>query len=342
MLNSGEYMKMVVGVRHAAKYDKKFESELIDLINHEYYELRANAALSLAKINSTHIAEKIAELLEDEVEEVRYSAAEALGSLLVPSTIGSLLDALDDYSRETRRQIELALSKFESSILQPEVMLYLEQITPSDYDMADEESIHRVDVVRGIIEISSSLNTWWVDQILDFGLTAPDLEMQRLACISIGRMKRTKFQDKILDLIDHEDDDLRLAASYALIQMDIPDKLAFLVKFSDDQYEFIRELTAANIGDYEDDPRSYNLLHKLCKDPVFFVRKAVANSLRYFRSDFELFDTLADDVHGEVRIAMARTLGEINSDETTKKLEEMLLQETDDLVLIAIRNALDP
>jgi HEAT repeat protein len=206
--------------------------------------------------------------------------------------------------------------------------------------MDTELSIKKIDVVRGILEICPQFSQQWVDEVLAFGLDAPDLEMKRLSCISIGRMQKSNFSPQIESLISHLDDDLRLAAIYAFSQIDVNDQLSTYQKFSHDSYEFIRELIASELRHHKHEPQAKQLLEHLSTDLVPRVRQAVSESLQSFEFQEILLRKLSMDEHPDVRKVTAKTLGTYQNDRANKLLETMIKQETDELVAIAITNAL--
>jgi len=330
-------MKRVIGARKAMAFENAFVPRLRELLDDVFYEVRAYAAKSLGKLEVYDAIPKITPLLFDEVEEVRYSSAEALGHFRDGQVILPLLRTLSDHSRETRRLATLSLKAQDEVHLRQVIFAWLDQLVPSDYDMMDEDAIQRIDVSRGIMEACGVFGFTWVDEILRRGLHSPDLEMQRLAAISIGQLQLDQFSEELLDRRAEEDDDVRMGLIYGLSQLDFPDKLDVLRQYCDDSFEFIRQLLASEL------PRQYppdlisDEVNNFLEDDLALVRASLAQNLRE-ESYLDHLTELLEDPYDYVRKEAAISLGMVSHPRSLEALQET--EETDDLVIIAIDNSI--
>ncbi len=105
--------------------------------------IRAAAVQGLANTNTTTASAKIATMLTDEAMLVRGAAADALGALRDPSTVGDLARALDDpsnYYRDTslwpRRHYVIAMGQIGSDAAMPALIKCLDDRDPEVVDAA--------------------------------------------------------------------------------------------------------------------------------------------------------------------------------------------------------------
>ena len=138
LLQSTRIMDRVRGARYASKFDQSFVNQLQNLLNDQFYECRSQAALSLGIIRSYPSLPALFTLLSDEVEEVRFSSAEALGYFQDSRVILPLLHVLKDYSREAKRQAMISLSRQELDDVIDKMMAWLNDLEEIDYEMRDE------------------------------------------------------------------------------------------------------------------------------------------------------------------------------------------------------------
>jgi len=92
---------------------EEMKSKIITLLNDQYYETRAFAAVCLAKLGEKNSSAKILKLLQnDQHPLVRSYAAGALGMLNTDSIIVGLVEAMKDKSWEVSYNASLALVNF--------------------------------------------------------------------------------------------------------------------------------------------------------------------------------------------------------------------------------------
>jgi HEAT repeat protein len=327
-------MDRVRGARYARSFGTVFETRLQELLNDSFYECRAHAALSLGHIGSLSSIPQMINLLSDDVEEVRFSTAEGLGLLANDKVIFPLISSLADHSRETKRQIMISLSKQDSGTVHHEMNTWLSSITEGDYAMETPEAIIRIDVARGLMETIIYTETF--EDILAFGISSPDLEMQRMAALTIGELRLHNFLPQLLERHDEADDDLRLAVITALCNLEFDSKFEILSNHMSDTYDFIREnLAGTLVGEF---PRSQvkHIVEQYITDAYAPVRAKLASVLSDPEYIAELRELLDDRVD-YVRQAVMEALVGIGTPECLEILENHT--EEDDLVHISWKNA---
>ncbi|MEI7554909.1 HEAT repeat domain-containing protein [Candidatus Chlorohelix sp.] len=111
-------------------------SQLIDLLRHEDWGVRQNAAKQLGEVaNKRAVAELIKTLHDDRDSFVRYRAAEALGKIANKRAVGALINALCDPDLFVRRTAAEALGKIKDP---RSIKPLLSKITESeDYSVAE-------------------------------------------------------------------------------------------------------------------------------------------------------------------------------------------------------------
>jgi len=337
LFDSPDYMDLVVAARKASMHGSNFVPDLLSLLDHEFYEIRGYAARSLARLGVSEAVPQILPLLDDDMEEVRFSAADALGYFQDDRIIRPLLLALADPSRETQRLAVIALSKQDSEALYQEIKSWVGAITDHDYSMDTEESIIRIDVSRGLMEAFSEFEFSWISEFLAFGLDNPDLEMVRLAAITVGRKQMQQFLPDLLALQDHADDDLRLAVVFSLTRLQFDGKLDLLLKYQQDSYEFIRQILATYLPLHHHISDISTVLEEFSQHEVSIVRSALASSLRSIEY-LTYLERLLHDNNPYVRQEAARSLGQITASESLDILQEH--EETDELVKVAVDNSI--
>lgn len=330
-------MDRVKGARHASEFGNHFVPDLEVLLSDPFYECRSHSALSLGKIRSSTSLPQLLNLLNDEVEEVRFFTAEALGFLIDENVIIPLLHILKDHSREAKRQAMISLSKQNQEVVIKQMMTWLTNLKSIDYEMEDREAISKVDIARGIMEAVVELDSSSILSILTFGLDSPDLEMQRLAAISVGNVEILECLPFLLSNHKVEDDDLRLAIIFALSKLDYPNKLEILIQHLEDTYDFIRQVLAETF------PRDFTYsqaipsIQILQYDIFVLVRSVLANSLRspdYFSILEEMLSDPSDIVRKEVMHSLTYIV-------EPRSLELLTLhEEPDQLALVTLANTI--
>jgi HEAT repeat protein len=279
----------------------------------KYQTLRVRIAEALNYLRNSEAANEAAEMaqaaLQDDNEEVRISAAWALGELKVdtPEVVNGLLAALRDGKAQVRRSAVDALGKMGGS---PNVVSGLLAALRDEKGQARGWAALALGEVKvGTREVVSGLLATLRDE---------KAQARRWAAKALGELKvdSPEVVSGLLAALRDEEEHVRGTAARALgeLKVDSPEVVSGLLAALRDEKEHVRSWTAWALGKMGGSPNVVNRLLAALRDERAEVRRSAVDALGKMGSGPEVVSGLLTALRDEkekVRSSAARALGKM-------------------------------
>jgi len=285
---------------------RKALPEIINMLAHDFPDIRQNAAYALGNIGEQNAIEALIScIIKDNNKDVRIYAAEALKKIDIGKNIEKIVKIAksDDYLlRENIIKTvypggSVQTSDYGSDYIEEEIFPEEETLNDRDPDMrkdavlvmaekykaralssiitklADPEEIVRDATIRAMVEINDPVV---VDNLIEC-LRDPSPLVQQRAAWALGEFKDRKALTGLLGLLGSRDGAVRATAAYALGNLGDERSVEHLCStMLNDSDPDVRKYSAESLGQIGDKRASNSLLLALKKEQDIETRKIIS------------------------------------------------------------------
>jgi HEAT repeat protein len=301
--------------------DKGFQA-LSQALKHENEDIRSTAAWALGGFEASQSLPLLLQALEDPSDDVRYYAVRALGELGDPQALPALLKTLEDPDVDVRAEALGAMGHLDDS----------RALGPLCEALADESSTIRAAAAYALHALDNS-------QALPFLLPLladPDHEVRGPAALAIGNFNDPQTYEPLVALLNDPEGEVRSMALSALEDLADPRSIPIFVEHLHDPKRCT--MAARALAKFEHSS-VYEALLKALSDQDYRIRGAAAESLgklRHLPALDPLILLLKDPVW-RVRREAASALGRLEDGRAVEPLLQLLNDDYDQVRASAIK-----
>ncbi|NEP50584.1 MAG: NACHT domain-containing protein, partial [Moorea sp. SIO3C2] len=254
--------------------------ELSKCLDNNHEDVRRSAANALGKIGTEVAIDPLSKCLDNHNPDVRLIAADALGKIGTEPTIDLLSKCLDDYNPDVRRIAAHALGTIGTE----------PTIDPLSKCLDDHHS-----------------------------------SVRRIAADALIKIRSEAMIESLIKCLDDDDYLVRSRATDALEKIATEATIAPLIKCLDDHHSSVRINAADALGKIATEA-TINPLIKCLYDEEYWVRKSAAKALVKIGTEVAIEPLIKclDDHHSSVRIMVTDALGEIGTEVAIEPLIKCL------------------
>jgi HEAT repeat protein len=246
-------------------------SSLIAALEDTNPYLRSNAAYALGRLTAVTAIPRLVTMLQDVHAPAAAAAATALGQLKAVEAAHALISALSHADLFVSKTACQALSQIRSAhpfaLDDSQLVRPLISLLGSEASTDAEQPVADLLTEMGVVAVPALLTTLQVD-------------MPRAAeCAAVlGRIGSPTATQKLTDVLNSNERDLRATAAYALGCLGVAEALPSLIRALDDPEPVVRLNTVRALGSFHDDSTTVHLFHAL-SDAHIVVRRTAARLL---------------------------------------------------------------
>lgn len=313
-------------------------------------DIRRNAAQMLGDMEIAGATQALgAVLADDTVEDVRRSAAWAIGEIGSRDGAAYLVVGLDDESPDVRRYVVHALEDLDYSDAVSEILVRFDSETDPDVrasmvwalgEFEDDRAVDLLigawdeaddaDLKRQIVWALTEIETPRAVSVFREAIRDESADVRSMAVGGLAELKDASALAALSEATRDGSSDVRRRAVWGLGELEDPAALDVLVDALEDSDEEVRSMAVWALGEIGDD-RATGALAELLDDSGSKVRTAAIHALSEFETDASR-DALISAVKADdrdVRLAAVTALREFEDAETVRALETVLTGDSD-------------
>ncbi|MGB3756843.1 MAG: HEAT repeat domain-containing protein [Rivularia sp. (in: cyanobacteria)] len=302
-----------LGARLAGEVKEEWQGETVGLI--DGLEIPALLKIRLlGKTKSEAAIPGLIFLLEDEDEDVRYKAADALEEIKSEAAIPGLIKLLQHKDSDVRYKATYVLGEIKSEALVPEFIKLIE----------DEDEDVRSKAVDVLEEIKSEAAIPGLIKLFQH----EDSDVRSKAVYILGKISSEAVIPEFIKLAEDEDSDVRSRAAYVLKQVKSEAAIPELIKFFHHENSFVRNQAAYVLGEIKSEAAIPELIKCLHHENSSILNQA-AYTLGKLKSEAAIPELIKflENEDSSVRKHAADALGEIKSEAAIPGLIKLLRHE---------------
>ncbi|NEO09993.1 HEAT repeat domain-containing protein [Moorena sp. SIO3I8] len=297
--------------------------ELTKCLDNNHEDVRISAANAMGKIGTEATIEPLIKLLDDDHHSVHRSAAFALVKIGIEATIDPLIKCLDDDHFWVRKSAAFALGKIGTEAA----------INPLIKLLDDDHYNVRRSAALALENIGTEATINPLIKLLD----DDDYNMRIIAGYALVNIGREAAINPLIKLLDDDHYNVRYSAALALGNIGTEATINPLIKLLDDDDSSVRIHAAYALGNIGREAAinplikllteaAINPLIKLLDDDHFWVRRSAALALGNIGTEAAInpLIKLLDDDDSSVRIHAAYALGNIGREAAINPLIKLL------------------
>ncbi len=254
---------------------KKAVEPLVNFIEDKKKEkyARHEAIRALGLINDETTVDLLISIMNDDEEDdyyTRSAAIWALGEIGIPKPVSGLIKLTKNENKYIKRNVLRTLGKIGDKRAVPYLIDALEDFE----DKRDDRNYNKEYYDEYMYEKLRQ----WNSQDQNWDDTMGDWTVRHLAAWALGKIGAIQALDKLIELLNDEDEDIRIISAWALGRIGNAKAVKPLKKALDDEFSFVRKKAMdalTEIGEFED----IDTIIKKLKDKNKSARMAAVGAL---------------------------------------------------------------
>ncbi len=211
----------------------------------------------------------------------------------------------------------------------------MEKIKASKFEILLDNFINRY-------YVSGSFSKNDFEELLSRAILSEDRELRRVACKIIRRLKLKNLLDYVRVLLNDEDSIIKSLALLAIAQFKDDQSFNKVVELFNSDTKIVKSSSLLALGSI-DKPEGYKLIFEALEDEYEEVRENAIIASSWINSPKTiplLIDAYSKEKNKNLKIRIIKSFALLNSEIINKKLEEIVLTESDDIIVINAINSL--